>query len=133
MSYSLMTCTTYTELTCWVCGCHFAVDERMYDARKARGEDLYCPRGCHLALGESEVAKLRKQMAEVERRAEWRAKQAAANRQWAEREARRAVALKGVVTRTKRRIAAGKCPCCHCQFGDLHRHMASAHPGYADA
>ncbi|HEX9950777.1 MAG TPA: hypothetical protein VGB53_03340 [Rubricoccaceae bacterium] len=42
----------------------------------------------------------------------------------AERQKRRAAAQKGAHTRTKKRIAAGVCPCCNRTFQDLARHMA---------
>lgn len=40
---------------------------------------------------------------------------------------------KGVVTRTRNRIANGVCPCCDRSFTNLQRHMASKHPDYAHA
>jgi hypothetical protein len=43
---------------------------------------------------------------------------------------RRINGYKGVVARTKRKIAAGRCPCCSHQFKDLERHMTTKHPGY---
>jgi len=115
--------TTYQTLKCWVCGCQFAVDRYVYDSRKARGENLRCPAGCNLALGEAVGDKLRREL-DYERKCK------EGERQRADRYARQAVALRGVVTRTKRRIAAGKCPCCHAKFPDLHGHMSVAHPDY---
>ena len=40
-------------------------------------------------------------------------------------------AIKGHLTRTKKRIAAGVCPCCKRTFQDLARHMNGQHPDYA--
>jgi uncharacterized small protein (DUF1192 family) len=40
-------------------------------------------------------------------------------------------AYKGLFGRTKKRVAAGVCPCCNRTFENLARHMAGEHPGYA--
>ena len=40
------------------------------------------------------------------------------------------IALKGQVTRTKNRVAAGVCPCCNRSFVGLGRHMATKHPDW---
>jgi hypothetical protein len=37
---------------------------------------------------------------------------------------------KGVITRMKRRIAAGRCVCCQHEFKDLERHMKKRHPRF---
>jgi hypothetical protein len=34
------------------------------------------------------------------------------------------------MTRIKKRVAAGVCPCCNRSFKDLARHMAGQHPDY---
>ena len=39
-------------------------------------------------------------------------------------------ALRGVITKTKRRIANGVCPCCNRSFADLAKHMKGKHPKY---
>ena len=44
---------------------------------------------------------------------------------------KRLSATKGVVTRIKRRIQHGVCPCCTRSFRDLQLHMDQKHPEYA--
>jgi hypothetical protein len=132
MSYSVETSVTYIELTCWVCGCQFAVDNRMYSERKNRGEDLWCPHGCHLSLGEPKSVKLQRDLEKAKRDTAFWIARSDEHQRCAERQVRRVVALRGVVTRTKRRIAAGKCPCCHVRFSDLQGHMSKTHPDYGD-
>lgn len=39
-------------------------------------------------------------------------------------------ATKAVVTRTKKKIVAGRCPCCSHKFRDLAEHMKVEHPKY---
>ncbi len=40
--------------------------------------------------------------------------------------------LKGVITRTKKRIGKGVCPCCNRHFADVERHMQNKHPDYVE-
>jgi len=42
-------------------------------------------------------------------------------------------AIKGHHTRTKKRVAAGVCPCCNRSFENLGRHMKHQHPDYLEA
>lgn len=46
---------------------------------------------------------------------------------------RSASAYKGRVTRLKNRAAAGICPCCTRHFENLHRHMSTKHPDFAES
>ena len=123
MSFVRTNVTTYTIFQCWVCGCRFAVDKYVHGERKRRGETLWCPAGCKLGLGEAESEKLRRKLERVE--------MVVANvRGQNEYLTRSNASLRGVVTRTKRRIASGKCPCCKQKFSDLASHMDSEHPDY---
>lgn len=47
-----------------------------------------------------------------------------------ESERRAHAATKGQLTKTKKRIANGVCPCCNRSFANLERHMAGQHPDY---
>ena len=42
-------------------------------------------------------------------------------------------ALRGHLTRQRKRAAAGMCPCCRRTFENVARHMESQHPGYGEA
>lgn len=37
------------------------------------------------------------------------------------------------LTKTRKRIANGVCPCCHRTFQNLARHMAGQHPAYEES
>lgn len=39
-------------------------------------------------------------------------------------------AKKGQLTKLKKRVANGACPCCNRHFSDLYRHIQSQHPDY---
>jgi hypothetical protein len=120
---------TLVTTTCW-CGIPHAIPQELYDyvdqqhrdGRKQTG--IYCPLGHSWIFdGESETDRLRR---ELERRA--RAHEA--TRDLLEHEQRSHAATRGHLTRTKRRVAAGVCPCCQRTFKQLERHMKAKHPGY---
>lgn len=119
-----VTMVTLTAMTCSTCGCVYGLNEEFRQARKADGQAWYAPCGHGACYRETDLVR--------ERRARERAELRAENeRRWKEAAQRSAISLRGVVTRTKRRIAAGKCPCCKTEFGDLQGHMAQQHPDYA--
>lgn len=127
-----MTTMTYsgrlTILTCW-CGIQHAVPESLRDEQmrqhNARHRDvlgIYCPLGhSHVPAGESEAAKLTRQLAfERDQLASARAErdQIEASRR----------AIKGQVTKLRKRVTAGACPFgCRRHFADLERHVATKH------
>jgi hypothetical protein len=41
--------------------------------------------------------------------------------------------IKGVLTKVKRRVGKGTCPCCKRHFVNVERHMKVKHPSFADA
>jgi hypothetical protein len=47
-----------------------------------------------------------------------------------EREQNSHRATRGHLTRVKKRIASGVCPCCNRTFQNVARHMKTQHPGY---
>ena len=126
-----MTTMTYTGTlvvtSCPVCGVMHAIPEGLNQQAKRHGKSVYCP------LGHSWVytKTVEQDLAEAKRDAEYyrgRLDAERTQRRFTERQLR---ATKGVVTRTKKRIAAGVCPCCHRTFQQLARHMAGQHPEYA--
>ena len=114
---------------CPMCQCVYAIPEDLHD-RAGADSDVYfhCPNGHSLHYTETLREKLDRQK---------RATEYAKNRaiSWmdqcgaAERSGR---ATKGHVTRLKKRVAAGVCPCCNRTFKDLARHMKSKHPDYGE-
>lgn len=124
---------TMIDYECWVCGIPFSVPRAWRDEVRVGSGTLYCPKGCRLGLGESETEKLRKQL--VAKDAELDQARAARDRQHdrAERIQREKSALRGVITKTKKRIGNGVCPCCQRTFKQLARHMKNKHPEYVEA
>lgn len=120
----------YTETlettSCW-CGIHLAVPENLLHwARQSKANAIYCPLGHTFVFGNSFEEKLKK---EQERRAEAE-RRAQATRDLLAAEERSHAATRGHLTRTKRRVAHGVCPCCNRTFQQLDRHMQAKHPGF---
>lgn len=116
--------TTVETLDCATCGVVFGIDRRFIAQRRKDGRDFYCPNGHSLSFKESDADRLRRRVKSLEAQTTHERDQ----RQAAERSAR---AYKGQVTKIRRRVGNGVCPCCNRSFADLHRHMAGQHPDFA--
>jgi hypothetical protein len=123
---------TYVEMlgvlmettTCCTCGVRFAAPQTFLQKRLEKGDNFYCPNGHVLHFGESTVDELRRKLAATVARAD---QQSAEIREL--RNSRNA--LKGHVTRVKKRVANGVCPCCKRHFANLERHMHDKHRDFA--
>jgi hypothetical protein len=109
---------------CPTCFVEYGIPEQMAAQRREEAEkgSTYCPNGhCWHYLGKSLEDQLRA--------AEARAVHADDQRKMAERSA---AALRGEVTKMRKRAGNGVCPCCNRHFANVQRHMASKHPHYRD-
>lgn len=122
--------------TCWVCGTAFAMSYGLHAKRKADGGSFYCPNGCHLGYGESQVEKLQKEIAREKHLREQETARLRDAVAYVQSEHERTQAslrsTKGVVTRIKRRVGKGVCPCCNRTFADLAAHMTGQHPDWSN-
>lgn len=113
-----------THVECYLCACAFAIPTSLYDRRCEDHGDFWCPNGHRQHFtGKSSAERLREQLDDAYKYAN----SIASERDSAERSAR---ALRGHLTRQKRRAVAGVCPCCHRTFQQVSRHMANKHPDY---
>jgi predicted RNA-binding Zn-ribbon protein involved in translation (DUF1610 family) len=86
----------------------------------------YCPScGKTTVYSESEVQKLRRQLDAERSRTLWEQDQRAATE-------RSLAATKGQITKIKKRVGKGVCPCCNRHFANVERHMETQHPDYAE-
>jgi hypothetical protein len=125
--------TTLESTECYKCGVTFAIPADMMNTARNKGRDLtfYCPNGHGQSFVESEVERLKRQLAAEKASAErarvdrdfWRVQKDIADRQVA--------AQRGINTKLKKRIGAGVCPCCQRTVSQLARHMKSKHPEFA--
>lgn len=138
MSRTITDTITYTTTSCCVCGVLFALTSEYENARRRDHKDFYCPNGHPLAFNGPSEAEKRAQRAEEEAerfrrerdaetvRAEFWAKEHKATKQ-------ELTTTKGQLTKTKKRLAGGVCPCCNRSFVSLAKHMASQHPDYQES
>jgi hypothetical protein len=122
---------TYTgrlvTTTCW-CGIHLAVPQDLYNiAKRNKDKAIYCPLGHSFIFSNTTEEQL-----EVAKQETKRARQRErAVRELLTHEEHSHRATRGHMTRIKKRVAAGVCPCCNRTFRDLAKHMEGQHPDYA--
>lgn len=130
MTVAIQKVIEYQPITCGECGCQFAIGFTYYRERKENGGNFHCPNGHVRVFRESDVQRLTRELAQKDQQLARQKERVAAAESERDREARRVIAQKAVVTRLKNKAARGECPCCHKLFPDLAGHMAGEHPGY---
>lgn len=116
---------------CADCSLVFAISGEFIAKRRRDHSTWYCPSGhSNYYPDKSDIEKLQNQLAQKERSLEWERARATTAEKNAEHTERRLRATKAVVTKTKQRIARGKCPRCSHTFVDLEKHMTNQHPDY---
>ncbi len=116
--------TTLELITCVRCGVAFAAPTDMLDRRRQDHDSFYCPNGHNLSFPQQSDAE--KAQAEAEKYKKlWKQEQAYAADVLNERNA-----AQKQMTKLKKRVAHGVCPCCNRSFVQLARHMATKHPDY---
>jgi hypothetical protein len=123
--------------TCW-CGIRHGVPRELYDFQKRqhnngqKQQGIYCPLGHYWEFsGKGEAERLREEKERLERVTAAKERSLEIVREQRDRAQRSNAALRGVVTKTKRRIGNGTCPCCNRHFSNVERHMKSQHPQFA--
>ena len=119
---------TLVVRTCW-CGIRHAIPEELSRALdRNESTNAYCP------MGHSYVSATHRKKREDELREQLDAerRRTQATRELLAAEERSHAATRGHLTRTKRRVQAGTCPCCQRTFQQLARHMKAKHPDYAE-
>lgn len=124
--------STVTIIDCGECTVTFGLETSMYDRVTKTGEWFWCPNGHRIHYFESENQRLRNEKEAAERRLI--RERAALDQARADRDAARnsVRTLKGVVTKTKKRAAAGVCPVPGCKrsFQNVAAHVRSQHPDF---
>ena len=115
---------TYVVETCYKCGIAYGMPQYFHkQVREDTSKTFYCPNGHGQVYMTSETTRLRRQLdAERDENNGLRYRIDHANRSRA--------ALKGQVTKIKRRVGKGICPCCRRNFANLKRHMEGQHPDW---
>ena len=115
---------------CAACGIEFSMPAHFVNTRRKDGKSFYCPNGHSQHYAESEADKLRRERDRLKQEQAWYEDRLKHHREERERAERSASARKGVITRMKKRAAAGVCPCCNRTFQNLASHMATKHPKF---
>lgn len=123
--------------TCYRCGLVFGLPDYMQARCRRDGATFYCPNGHGQVYAEPEVDRLKQEIKKAKQEAarlrgyldqtEAQLADEQGSRRLAER---RAAAARGQVTKIKKRVANGVCPCCQRTFADLARHMKGQHPDW---
>lgn len=121
---------SFRTVACYKCGITFAVDAGVHKRWLESGEFFWCPNGHNQHYTESDVQKLQKRLAQVERQKEWAENNARAERSAREMTERRLIGQKAAKTRLRNRIKNGVCPCCTRSFTNLREHMKTQHPEF---
>lgn len=121
------------SVSCFSCGVIFGLPGEFYRDRLRDGKFWHCPNGHSQHFTETTEMRLKKEKEALERR--MASVREDARSAWAETELerRRHAATKGQLTKTRKRVVAGVCPCCNRTFQQLSRHMASKHPDFDPA
>lgn len=125
---------TLIALDCGTCGIPFGMPENLYAEAKRDGRWFYCPNGDTIHFYQTENQKLREELDREKRLRSNRETLLTQTRDQLQAAENSRRALKGVVTRTKRRGAASLCPVegCKRSFVDVRRHLENKHPGYVE-
>lgn len=127
MAFDLVTMEHFEVETCCNCGVRFAMTKEFKAQRlenRGPNNSFYCPNGHKQHyVGKSEADMLRERNKRLDRM--WNSE-----RERREAAERRAAAARGQVTKIKKRVGKGVCPCCNRSFQNLHRHMTTEHPTF---
>lgn len=114
---------------CISCGVTHALPRVMYNEYSRTGGYWCCPNGHRQGWdaknAKTEADKLREQVARLQSSLEY-------EKNRVESAKRQASAIKGQMTKLENRVKNGVCPCCKRSFANLHRHIASKHPDFAE-
>ena len=110
-------------MNCGECGITFAMPETFRKDCKELGYTWYCPNGHSRIYSETDVNKLKRELAKEESKHD----QTSAKL----RDTKIKLSCeKGQRTKLKNRIAKGVCPCCNRYFQNVKRHIDNKHPEY---
>lgn len=128
---------THYTATCPTCKVNHTLPSSLHEAAQARAGELsvYCPNG-HSWVYKSQAIINREEELRLERdrlkqQLAWKDDEIKRQRDGKEHERRQKIALKGILTKTKKRISVGVCPCCNRTFQNLASHMATQHKDFA--
>lgn len=124
--------TTLDVISCGTCAIPFAIPASLLRHLRESGDSFWCPNGHKVSYHETEADRLRAKLEREQRQRQWAETRARAARDQADAAERSRAAYKGQVTKIRKRVGNGVCPCCNRSFANLGRHMAGQHPGFGE-
>jgi hypothetical protein len=129
---------TLTHVSCYKCGVVFGIESSHHERLVQSHDWFYCPNGHHQGyFGKNEkerrIEELERETKALKSSKEYWSGRATSAENEAGHQRARVNGYKGMLARTKKKIAAGRCPCCSAEFRDLKRHMKTKHPKYDPA
>lgn len=122
---TLVSDESYSSISCYKCQFIFYVPTKTKSRWQEKHTRFVCP-SCEAGQAfhsDTEAERLRRELEEAELRAK-------RNYSYYEQEQRRVSAMKGQVTKLKKRAAHGVCACCNRTFANVATHMAQKHPDF---
>jgi len=120
--------------TCPTCKTVHGISEEIHQTAKARPDEMnvYCPNGHPWVYrkGETELDKMRRERDRLKQDIAYKDDRIASLFNTVTDTKRSLVATKGHLTRTRKRISHGVCPCCNRSFENLKQHMGTKHPDF---
>lgn len=132
MSGTITYSKTLTVIECGECHIPFAIPASMHQSVHAEGTEFFCPNGHNIHYHQDENSKLKAQLDQVKADRDWQAARRNEAVKARQRVERSNIALRGHLTRWRKRVANGVCPVEGCQrhFPNLQDHVATKHPGW---
>ena len=136
-----MNTQTYTDKLivtyCCNCGMPFGLSADFHKQRKEDARSFYCPRGhqqyyTHKERLEDKLRQAQQELTLAREDIDYWQSEAEEQAGRATVAKRQAAAAKGQLTKVKKRVGNGYCPCCNRQFINMQRHMAAKHPEYKE-
>lgn len=115
---------------CPVCGVEVVMPSNLLRTLRESKRSFYCVNGHSQSFKESEADKLKRKIEQLEREKKWAETSRDSWREQAAHHERSKNAMKGQLTKVKKRVGRGVCPCCNRSFENLRNHMAVKHPTY---
>jgi chromosome segregation ATPase len=125
---NVFTTVVLQEQVCPSCGVHYGIDAAVYARRQQTGENFFCTNGHSLVVTESELDRLRKQLASAQGNLSYYRERNEDRRKENERLTHQLRAQKAAKTRLMRRVTNGVCALCNRSFSNVQRHMTTCHP-----
>jgi hypothetical protein len=123
-----------TTIHCGECGGSYAINERYRRQKEEQGGTWTCPYcKCGWGYVKSELDRAREQLQRTQTELRLANDRKEYYRNESEHFRRSRDGIKGVLTKVKRRVGKGTCPCCKRHFVNVERHMKVKHPTFADA